>query len=83
MGAGGMADCTMQGCAPNAYCGYVSQDGRVDVLQCLPYPSGCNDCTCATAALGAYYVAHFPCCSLPPCTCTNTSGTLVVSCTGA
>jgi hypothetical protein len=73
----------MQGCTPAAYCGVIAQNGSLQVQQCFPYPSGCNDCTCATAALGTFYGAHFPGYGFPPCTCSEVSGTLLVNCQGA
>jgi len=91
-GAGGGANCAIAACDASAFCGIVTQNGRIDIRECVPYPNGCLTCECAEAQLAEIYKARFPQLALPPCRCSDganpiadagTSANLRVTCNGA
>jgi hypothetical protein len=63
-------------CGSTKYCADVELSGQIELLQCLPYPSGCDTCGCATMNLRSYYVTNFPGMTLPICYCSDAQSNL-------
>jgi hypothetical protein len=53
-------------CGASAFCGRITQNGRVDLAACRP-TNGCTSCECLVGQLRAFYETGAL--SLPPCTC--------------
>lgn len=71
--------CLTRGCPTGQVCAVAMWNGATNVDRCLPWPDSCTDCTCALAALAAYYKARFaPPQGLPPtCNCRDASNQVI------
>jgi hypothetical protein len=80
-------------CGAGSYCAHITNNGAVEVDQCVSFPSGCQACDCATVDLVARYQASFtPPRGYPPCVCGDGQGQIIsggagppafISCAGA